>query len=263
LERGAGAGHVFRLRLLQSIFIGYEPAWNEAVITDTDTFPDRGEFIGHGVLDVLSSEAMAAAVAEMLPRHDFDAVRWSAQATQAMLRAVGETASCDGIAHSLAWAIWLLGEHPRWQDPATLPKVIDEVLRLHPPVWLGRRTASHGADLAGVPLKKGAVVGYSPYLTHRDPALWEDPAAFRPDRFDSSPRPWTYLPFGGGRDCARLDELLTRPMLMTALVALCEWGLTAMRDEESARGGHMIEPAGPLWVIPGLRAQSFFRRSAA
>jgi hypothetical protein len=179
---------------------------------------------------------------------------------------VALAAGYDTTAHTLAWAIWLLGENPRWQDPAALPRVIDEVLRLYPAGWMGSRVVSREVELDGVPLKKGTLVGYSPYLTHRDPALWEDAAEFRPDRFDKRPEPWSYLPFGGGsRTC--LGMHLARRMLMTALEALCDGGLTAMRGDPAVRTSITLRPAGPLWVTPGLRhstaSSSVSTRSAA
>ena len=37
------------------------------------------------------------------------------------------------------------------------------------------------------------------YLAHRRPEVWEDPTAFRPERFlDGAPEPYTFIPFGGG-----------------------------------------------------------------
>jgi cytochrome P450 len=43
------------------------------------------------------------------------------------------------------------------------------------------------------------MVLYSPYLTHRDPASWTDPYAFRPERFDDGIAAWSYLPLSAGR----------------------------------------------------------------
>jgi len=42
----------------------------------------------------------------------------------------------------------------------------------------------------------------SPYVTHHDPALWDDPEGFDPERFapaaqEGRPR-YAYFPFGGG-----------------------------------------------------------------
>ena len=37
------------------------------------------------------------------------------------------------------------------------------------------------------------------YLAHRRADVWEDPTAFRPERFlDGAPEPYTFIPFGGG-----------------------------------------------------------------
>jgi cytochrome P450 len=55
-----------------------------------------------------------------------------------------------------------------------------------------------------VPAKTIAMVSF--YAMHRDPALWEDPLRFDPDRFlperSKGRSRWQYLPFGGGpRSC--------------------------------------------------------------
>jgi len=152
LEQGSGTGSVFKLRLWHNILVGYRPAWNEAVITDPHTFQSGGDLSGQPATDPSLDRPLATAVAEVLPRHDFDAVRWSGDAVRSMLEAVGLSGillkARDTASHTLAWAIWLLGEHSRWQDPAALPRVVDEVLRLHPPLWLGTRVVSRDVELA-------------------------------------------------------------------------------------------------------------------
>ena len=69
----------------------------------------------------------------------------------------------------------------------------------------------------------GATVAPAPLLIHRDPAIYPDPASFRPDRFlAAKPPAYGWIPFGGGvRRCigaafaqmeARvvLEELISR-----------------------------------------------------
>ena len=84
--------------------------------------------------------------------------------------------------------------------------VVDEALRLYPPGWmLSRRTIAPDV-LSGFEVPAGTDVLVSPYLLHRHPRYWKEPAAFRPERFDAaheSERPrFAYMPFAAGpRHC--------------------------------------------------------------
>lgn len=86
-----------------------------------------------------------------------------------------------------------------------LNQVINEVLRLYPPIHLGSRIAAKDLEFDGKIIPEGKRVLYSIYLTHRDPKYWEKPNEFIPERFGENrprPEPYTYLPFGGGsRNC--------------------------------------------------------------
>jgi cytochrome P450 len=122
----------------------------------------------------------------------------------------------------LAWTFYLLGTHPEiayrlqveldqalqgqppsapsgWQPPL-LDQIIKESLRLYPPIHLGSRRASEAVDLGEHCVPAGERLIYSIYLTHRDPAAWEDPDDFKPKRFAQGRKhpPFAYLPFGGG-----------------------------------------------------------------
>ena len=56
--------------------------------------------------------------------------------------------------------------------------------------------------LGGYRVSKGDIITLSPYLTHRHPAIWEEPEKFNPERFTperSAGRPrLAFFPFGGG-----------------------------------------------------------------
>jgi cytochrome P450 len=98
------------------------------------------------------------------------------------------------------------------EELAALPylrAVVQEALRLYPPVWYVGREAVEDTTLRGYPVPKGSFAIASPYVVHRNPALWPDPAAFTPERFlpGASPKPpvRAYMPFGlGGRICIGL-----------------------------------------------------------
>ena len=96
------------------------------------------------------------------------------------------------------------GREPEAADLASLPwtaAVLSESMRLYPPAWTIERDAVDDDNVAGVPVPAGSLVAVPPYLIHRNPEFWPDPAGFDPARFlQPSGRPrYAYIPFGGGR----------------------------------------------------------------
>jgi cytochrome P450 len=84
-----------------------------------------------------------------------------------------------------------------------LETVLDEVLRLYPPAWIGPRRAVRDFEFGGYRVGKGAYVNYCSWASHRIPEVFPEPEAFIPERFTRGrkaalPR-GAYVPFGGGR----------------------------------------------------------------
>ncbi len=84
-----------------------------------------------------------------------------------------------------------------------LDMVLDEVLRLYPPAWIGPRRAVREFDFGGYTVPRGAYVNYCSWASHRIPEVFPDPEAFIPERFTRErkaalPR-GAYVPFGGGQ----------------------------------------------------------------
>ncbi len=84
-----------------------------------------------------------------------------------------------------------------------LEMVLDEVLRLYPPAWIGPRRAIRDFEFAGYEVPRGAYVNYCSWASHRIPTVFPDPEAFIPERFTRErkaalPR-GAYVPFGGGQ----------------------------------------------------------------
>jgi cytochrome P450 len=133
----------------------------------------------------------------------------------------------DTTATTLAYALWALGHHPDLQDriaaevadigdreltPDDVPRlgytiqVLHEALRLCPPGAAVGRMATRDIEVDGYRVEAGTMLAVGIYALHRDPALWDDPLAFDPDRF--SPENckgrdrWQFIPFGAGpRSC--------------------------------------------------------------
>ncbi|MFL5833814.1 MAG: cytochrome P450 [Solirubrobacterales bacterium] len=83
-----------------------------------------------------------------------------------------------------------------------LDSVLDEVLRLYPPAWIGPRRAIREYEFEGFTVPRGAYVNYCSWASHRLPEVFPEPEAFIPERFTRErkavlPR-GAYVPFGGG-----------------------------------------------------------------
>ena len=153
----------------------------------------------------------------------------------------------ETVASALTWAMWLVSGDDEVQerlaaearevlgdsavsmaDVARLPfarAVLDEALRLYPPAWLVTRRSLVDDDLGGREIPAGSLIITSPYLVHRDPAVWPDPDRFDPTRFlDHSlrggDRAAHYWPFGAGpRLCIGREFALAEGTLLLAGIA--------------------------------------------
>ncbi|HTS95815.1 MAG TPA: cytochrome P450 [Streptosporangiaceae bacterium] len=176
----------------------------------------------------------------------------------------------ETTANTLSWSLALLSAYPSarqrleaeldsvlgGRDPdagdagklAWTRAVVAEAMRLYPPAWTIERDALADDEVAGVPVPAGSLVATPPYLVHRHPDFWDDPAGFDPGRFlppDDRPRHrYAYLPFGGGRRAcvgASFAELET--VLVLATIA------RRYRLELTVRG--MPRPSANITLRPG------------
>lgn len=121
----------------------------------------------------------------------------------------------------------LAGRAPTPGDLAALPyarQVLQEAMRLYPPVWLIERQAIAADEVGGFRIPAGSMIGISPYTLHRHPTLWPDPDRFDPERF----RPdvaaersrFAYLPFGAGpRACIGAGLAMLTAHVILVMVA--------------------------------------------
>lgn len=86
-------------------------------------------------------------------------------------------------------------------EDAYLTAVVHEVLRLRPSIpQIIVREVKKPIEIGGVRYEAGQHLWASAFLLNRDPNLYEEPHAFRPERFlDVKPGVYSWIPFGGGR----------------------------------------------------------------
>jgi enediyne biosynthesis protein E7 len=125
-------------------------------------------------------------------------------------------------------AVAVLGDRlPVADDLHRLPyttMVVEETMRLYPPVWILPRQAQAPDEIGGLQVPAGADVLVSPYTLHRHPRYWTVPQRFDPGRFDRSTAQdhrdrYAYIPFGAGpRFCVGNQLGMMEAVLTTALV---------------------------------------------
>jgi cytochrome P450 len=178
-------------------------------------------------------------------------------------------------ATALGWTFHLLAQHPdieaqlldeltreldgrpaRAADLARLPmlkQVVQESMRLYPPVWGISRAVTDDVEFGGWRIPAGAYLAILPYALHRHPAYWEDPTRFDPARFSpqrsQGRHSYCYLPFAAGpRAC------------IGAGMAMLEIQLVLARLLQQFRvrmvPGHPVVPRASVTYRPrfGLRA---------
>ncbi len=111
----------------------------------------------------------------------------------------------ETTALALTWTWYLLATHPEWQTRwyaeqdevlgnrtltlSDLPhltltdQILTEAMRLYPPIWTIGRMAFEPFELAGYAIPAGAMLAVPQIITHRDPRWFDEPLAFRPDRW--------------------------------------------------------------------------------
>jgi cytochrome P450 len=152
----------------------------------------------------------------------------------------------ETTAVALAWTFYLLSQHPdaevrlhdevatvlggRTPTVTDLPqlaftrRVIEESLRIYPPVYTLIRDATHDDEIGGYHIPARSMVVLCPYVTHRHPEFWPDPETFDPDRFlpertASRPR-FAWYPFlGGPHQCIGQEFAMMETTLVVAMIA--------------------------------------------
>ena len=179
----------------------------------------------------------------------------------------------ETTALTLAWALYLCAFDPEVQeraraeaqavlgqrgagaaDVARLPyvrQVVEEALRLYPPGGFLSRTAQAADRLAGAEIRPRDTVMIPVYGLHRHRMLWDDPDAFRPERWaarDGIDR-YQYLPFGDGpRICIGARFAMQEAVVILAtLLARFRFRAVPGRDPRPVMI-LTLRPEGGVWL---------------
>lgn len=175
----------------------------------------------------------------------------------------------ETTAVALTWAFYVLSEYPSLAERiraeadavfgageeagdmvSKLPftrQVLEETMRLYPPVPTFDRVALGPDEVAGETIRKGTVVIVSPFALHRHETLWDEPERFDPARFApeavKARHRFAYIPFNAGpRSCIGSGFAMMEGTLVLAMIA------RAFRLDPVS--GHDIVPVGLVSLRP-------------
>ncbi len=104
-----------------------------------------------------------------------------------------------------------------------LKMVLQESMRLLPPVWSGGRDVVRDTEVCGYPVRRGDTLVLLPFFTHRHPEFWDHPEAFVPERFAperlKGRHKFAYFPFSAGpRMCVGNHFTMIEAQLAMAVI---------------------------------------------
>ena len=182
-------------------------------------------------------------------------------------------------ANALSWSLFLLSFDPAWRAeverevdrempdgqfvPGSLDRfvytkaLIEEAMRLYPPVAIITREAVRGDVLAGQRIEPGTIVVIAPWVIHRHRMLWDDADHFDPSRFLPEVRDgidrFAYLPFGAGpRVCIGASFAMQEMTITLATIA--------RHFRLDLAPGHKVEPVHRVTLRPEGGMKMILRR---
>jgi cytochrome P450 len=167
----------------------------------------------------------------------------------------------ETTAQSLTWTMYLLSQNPDAErrlheevdhvlegrlptvdDLSRLPytrMVVEESMRLYPPIVFFARDAIDDDRLGGYDVPAGSMIMLAQYITQRHPKYWEEPQRFDPERFSaerSADRPqYAWFPFGGGPRTCLGDKFAMLEMQLVLATIVGRYRLRLVP-------GHPVEP---------------------
>lgn len=179
-------------------------------------------------------------------------------------------------ATALQWTFYLLAQHAEVEaellhelntvlngNPATatdlahlpyLKQVVQESMRIYPPVWGIARTATHEQEFGGYRIPVNGYISILPYSLHRHPEHWPEPERFDPTRFSpqrsAGRHSYCYIPFAAGpRTCIGVGMSMLEIQLVLAQLL--------PRFRVRPVPGHVVKPMATVTYRPRFGMQVF------
>jgi cytochrome P450 len=178
---------------------------------------------------------------------------------------------------ALTFALYLLGRHPDVQEKvraevdavggvptaeqaetlAYTTMVLRETMRIFPSAPVTGRRAVADDEIGGYLIPAGADVAVAPWVTHRHPQFWDEPARFDPERFapeqEKARHRYAWYPFGGGpRACiGQHFSMLESTIALAGLIQ--NFTFTAAGDEPEYTNHITLRPTKAIPVLVGPR----------
>lgn len=171
----------------------------------------------------------------------------------------------ETTANAICWLLHLVATHPEVAEKLQqevdagddalesgdlsafpyLRRVIDESLRLYPTIWSVGRKCTQDDELGGFHIAAGTTVVIPIFHFHRNPAFWEEPGRFDPDRFlpERQPRTDAYMPFGAGPRVCIGNQFALQELIIMAAVFL-------KRFQVKPVPGFVVEPDALITLRP-------------
>ena len=181
----------------------------------------------------------------------------------------------ETTALALSWALYLLATHPEIQErshaearaalgdrPARAEdldatgytrQVLDEAMRLYPPVGFLARGVSEADTLGGRDVRPGEIVFLAIYAMHRHTMFWDRPNAFDPDNFApdavQSRHKYLHIPFGAGpRVCVGANFAMMQAQIILATLLARFRFATTDRPPPVPTMSMTLRPEGGVWL---------------
>jgi cytochrome P450 len=185
----------------------------------------------------------------------------------------------ETITNSMTWTLMELSNNPSYvqklreeadafflnpdfenlNNSPWLTAVIDEVMRLWPPVWVFMRQAETADKIGDFNIPPKANVVLAPYLSQRSPDFWEHPEKFMPERFLPEVRKkipqGAYYPFGlGPRACiGAYFAGMEAKIILATLVKNFDWDIVN-REPQRNEAGISLRPLNNIVMTFRRRA---------
>jgi len=188
----------------------------------------------------------------------------------------------DTTMRALTWIWYLLAMHP-WAEARLhveldevlgdrsptaddlpqlvyLRKLIDETMRLYPPIPVMMRIAADDDVVGGHTIPRGSLISIMPWVVHRHRKLWTDPDHVDPERFgpeqSAARHRFAYIPFALGPHICIGASLAMMEMLTIVSILAQRFRFRLKPDREvSAVGGFLtLRVDGGLWMSAEPRA---------